>query len=222
MQPEQQIAKLHEALQLLNRDNATTQEVEKVFGLTLKAVEAVKNQLNKAIDENRTDAIDTHQRLKNALGSIETRITTLGSTLAETKQKLTAEMDAMVLEIFKEIRSVSSQIPAAIDLKPLEDRITAVESRPELKDTPEDVRDKLETLSGEARLDASAIKNLPEMVQPMVKSFGVGPMGIKGITSANFQIGDDPIYAGHKTVSIPISATAPSNPVEGMLWIDTA
>ena len=224
MQPSQQIEKLHEALQLLNRGNATTDEVEKLFGLTLKAVEAVKTQLNKLIDDNRGEATDSHQRLKTALGSIETRITTLGSTLAETKQKLTGEMDAMVVEIFKEIRSVASQIPTVPSLKPLEDKLAQLEaSIPAIPEplTAQEVRDRLETLEGEERLDASAIKNLPEMVKTQAKAFGVGPVGVKGITSVNFQIADDTTYAGYKSISIPIQPTAPENPVEGMLWIDS-
>lgn len=42
--------------------------------------------------------------------------------------------------------------------------------------SPDEIRDSLELLSGEERLDASAIKNLPKVVQQHVTANGAGPL----------------------------------------------
>ncbi len=81
-----------------------------------------------------------------------------------------------------------------------------------LKDTPEETRDKLETLKDEDRLDASAIKNLPKAVKDISHVGGFG--GIKevvagtGITVNNSNLGYPVVSAsGSGDVVGPSSAT---------------
>lgn len=89
-------------------------------------------------------------------------------------------------------------------------------------DSGEEIVDKINELptdDEEKKIDANHIKNLPKSV---VNNFRGGGSGIKGVTSNNFLVTDDATYAGHKNISIPIQATAPANPFEGMLWIDNS
>ncbi len=72
-------------------------------------------------------------------------------------------------------------------------------------DTPVQVKDKLESLKGDDRLDAKAIKNLPKAVQ----QFGGGGRGDIWINTDKSRIN-----------SITVSESAPSNPTLNDLWVD--
>jgi hypothetical protein len=76
-------------------------------------------------------------------------------------------------------------------------------------DTPFQVRDKLESLQEDDRLDASAIRNLPEMTQNPVtkKYFFSGGGGNKWTIGGSGQ-------------TLTVSNTAPTNPAVGDLWVD--
>lgn len=70
-------------------------------------------------------------------------------------------------------------------------------------DTGEEIKEKLETLKGEDRLDARAIKNLPKQ---QVGGGGRGDVWVNGDKS--------------KTNLLTVSATAPLNPTINDLWVD--
>lgn len=70
-------------------------------------------------------------------------------------------------------------------------------------DTPKEVREKLESLKGDERLDARAIKNLPK------QQIGGGQRGDVWINTDKSRIN-----------SITVSSTAPLNPILNDLWVD--
>lgn len=72
-------------------------------------------------------------------------------------------------------------------------------------DTAQQVKEKLESLDGEERLDAKAIKNLPKVL----KHFG-------GRGRADVWINGD----GSTTNRLVVSAIAPASPILNDLWID--
>lgn len=85
----------------------------------------------------------------------------------------------------------------------------------------EDIVDAINDLpdSEDNKIDWKRIKNVPPEKKQKTMT---GGSGLKGVTSANLTITDDPVYAMHKKISIPIQPTEPENPVEGMLWIDNS
>lgn len=87
-------------------------------------------------------------------------------------------------------------------------------------DTSEDIRNKLELLSGEDRLDASAIKNLPESVKTVVESYGGGYSSLSTLPDVNIQgISDDQSIKWDR----PTGKWIPFTPVSGntKVWSET-
>ena len=79
-------------------------------------------------------------------------------------------------------------------------------------DTPAEVRDKLESLQDDERLDASAIRNLPDKIEQTVvkKNFFGGGAGNRWMIGAGTSPGG----------TLSVGATAPTNPQVNDLWVD--
>lgn len=164
MTPEKQIEKLHEAMTILNRDNATSEDVIKIFGKALEAIASVKKQLTEQISSNHTTLSVQNMDSITTLTALQSKLTILEETLPKTEIKMTGDMDKLVVQVYKEVKRIEQLIPTLPDLTPLEAKIKEVESKiPTLeKMTAKKVRDKLETLKGDERLDVEAINNLPK------------------------------------------------------------
>ena len=98
-------------------------------------------------------------------------------------------------------------------------------------DTPEQVRDKLETLSGEERLDAKAIKNLPEMVKSETSQMKVGGVRyLEQMADVSIPITDKrkDLTVQYDTtrnrweagVALTVSTTQPTDPKINDIWVD--
>jgi hypothetical protein len=99
-------------------------------------------------------------------------------------------------------------------------------------DTSEQVRDKLEKLKGEDRLDASAIKNLPKFIKEKGKELMVGGIRfLENLADVSVPVAkkrEDLLIQYDETnkrwedgVALTVSTTAPSNPQVGDIWIDS-
>lgn len=95
--------------------------------------------------------------------------------------------EAMIAEAQAKIDTVRD----GIDGKDGKDGADGLDGKDGSPDTPEEVRDKLETLQGEERLDASAIKNLPSLIEKESAPFRGGIRGVEvfdeGITKGSFK-----------------------------------
>lgn len=98
-------------------------------------------------------------------------------------------------------------------------------------DTAEQIRNKLEILKGENRLDASAIRNLPEFVKEKGREMLVGGIRfLENLADVSFPVSarrDDALIQYKTTnnrwengVALTVSTTAPSDPQENDLWVD--
>lgn len=159
-QPAQQIEKLHEAMELLNRGNASYDDVTKLFELTLKAVEAVKTQLDHKIASNHGEVSDKTRMIRDDIKNLENSIRALSNEITSTSNNLKGEADKTVLEMYKEIKRIETLIPTLPNLEPINTRIVEVQKM--IPSIPKEVsaiqvRNKLETLKGEERLDSSAV-----------------------------------------------------------------
>lgn len=228
MQPEIQLEKLHELMTVLNRGNATNKDVAEVAKNILTVVANLEKNTTAQMNSLQGESSAATKELRADLKRLVEKGTLLDRRLSDSESKLTKDIDALVLEIFKEIKRIEALIPTLPDLTPLEEMIRDVEKRIPVIPKPltaEAIRNSLETLEDEERLDASAIKNLPKMVQREAKTIVGGSSGVKGITEGtNIGVSSDPTYAGYKkiTLDIPIQPTPPANPVLNMLWIDNS
>jgi len=202
------------------------EEVVEVVQAILGIIADLQRGLESTIEENSGLVSREHKNLRSELAGLAERITNVKAMMADGEKRMKSDTDGVVLQIFKELKRIEDAIPMMPDLTPVSEKIMEVEAKiPKLPKEigAEGIRDKLETLSGEDRLDAKAIKNLPEAVK---KYHGGGSTGIRGITSANANItvDDDPTFVGFKRLTfapqITVSASAPASPNLHDLWVD--
>lgn len=157
-----------------------TKKLEKLLGVFEDPDVATKQEVAEVFAEILNQFKELDSNTVNNLNAIENKLTNLLDSrgiVSEIKNK--KEIDSINKRITKEIESIK-KIISSIELKHGKDGKDADEEvivgkvleqikLPEYKeivlDSPEQMRDKLESLEGEDRLDASAIKNLPKTVQ---------------------------------------------------------
>lgn len=227
MNPEQQIEKLHEALTLLNRDNATQEEVIQLFGVLADAIRAIKTDLEEKIDSTRTDSNNSYQETLSSLEDLEGRVNDIIENVAPK-----TSLESFKKELSAEIQAVRDAIPDLPDfqgmLEDLEKKIPQIPDFPEPiePDDGEQIVEKINDLptdDDKFKIDAKHIKNLPK--QKAMENIVYGGGGIKGIEAGdNIIVEDSPTYAGFKKITlvpkITVSATAPADPALNDLWVD--
>ncbi|MEX0909989.1 MAG: hypothetical protein WDZ75_01710 [Candidatus Paceibacterota bacterium] len=226
------------------RSSATSEDVTRLFELSLTAIEEVKGQLEERIASLQSESsIDVDSKIAKtrieALKESEKRVNEvfaelhdlkgkafgIGDELANFKYTTNIGIDQLVTKVFAELKRVESLIPSMpeIDFSPLFERISEVEGKiPRIPD-PEPRMTGDEIIHGindaEEKIDASRIKNLPR--QQVIH--GGGGTGVAGLTAGrNIAIENDSTYAGYKVVrlDVTVSSTPPSNPVQNQLWIE--
>ena len=214
MDSEKQLKKLEQVLSILETDRASTDEVAMAFEAVLGVIKQLKDQIDQDIKNNKGEMDDLFTGVVAELKKLENRITRTSDQL---EAKMGVDISAVQKQLLSEVNTLRDLIPQLPDLTYLENRIDAVESLiPKIPDelSAEQVRDKLETLKKENRLDSSSIKGLEALVKE-TKTVISG-----GLTRAK----TDSIYTKfHEGGSnLTVSATAPSNPLTGDLWVDTS
>lgn len=229
----------------LGKGNVSTTDMVAVVHAILGLVNDLQERMQASMETNRGEGIKNVDTVRGDLMAIERKIEQVRVSIADTEGNLKDSDTKIVRDIFEELQRIEASIPTIPEFPPfpsfdpLIERIEkaeeatkkvatsvrAVEKKipvvPEPKEvTPVEVRDKLESLNGEERLDASAIKNLPKAVKTVTSSMGVGAGGISGIMAGtNIAVDANP-YTPMVTLDITVSSTAPSNPVVNELWIE--
>lgn len=220
--------KLEKLLQVIRTDNIITpQEVEQLLeGL----VDIIETFLEKSETLNR----EVEGKIKRGLQQMAEQHNKVFVEMEEgkavTQENASEIVNQMVEKANKRIDKLIAEVKALMpkDGEPGKDAdvnevIEAVLQKiklPEYKelqpDTGEEIVAKINEMEGEEnKIDASRIKNLPKAKAQMS-----GMVGVKNVTSTTFTVTDTANF--NKDISIPIQPTAPSNPHEGMLWIDNS
>lgn len=189
----------------------------------------LEKRLDASLEEKHGESTRDTQSLRDELSSIQAKVEQLGYVLSNTENKLTEDHEQRVVQVIHEIERIEKSIPVMPEIPsfdPILEKIAQVENKiPVLKEIkPEEVRDKLESLKDDERLDASAIKNLPKPTREVVSgggglTIGGGSSGIKGVAAGTNIIVDSNPYTPMVTLNITASVAPPANPVFGELWI---
>lgn len=164
---------------------ANKEDVAKLFAHLKKFLEETKTALEGASAEQREEVRQELERLSQSLLEANT---SLSSDLSQTKDLLYSESRTLQRLIEQKVDDVRTEIPPPTDLAPLEQHLAEVEAK--IPNLPEElsstsVRDKLETLEGEERLDKSAVKGI-DQIERDVKEIQIRPSpkvgGAKGFT----------------------------------------
>lgn len=158
-----QMEKLNGLLSLLETDKITVSQFEGIFSMFLKVLKDMKAQVDEAIFNN---SVEISNRLKSFTAEIQSSESLMEKMMNEA---VSNSKNALALKeaLASEINRIETLIPSLPDLTYLEDKINEIESkipivRPPILDTPEEVRNKLETLKEDERLDISAIKGFEQ------------------------------------------------------------
>lgn len=168
---EKKLLKLQKLLETANEDFLTLEQAKNLFAALQSSVQEVKTTLEAEVAKGNADTMSMCKKMladiskaeKDLKKSVEKRDMTLFNKLST--------------DFSREIESVKRMIPVIPDpvlFDPTElqnqiDVLMAYET-PEPKPVQaNEVRDLLETLKDEERLDASAIKNLPEATKTVVE-----------------------------------------------------
>lgn len=156
------LEKINEILALLQNDTITPKQLEQFLQHVLYTVKQTKDKL---VEENNNlvDNIskDFHTKIQEALSIISEKA---NDNQLEVRQ-LTNKQKKVHEEMMSECESLLNEIKS-IEIK------NGVDGRDGSPDTPDQIRDKLQSLKDENRLDASSIKNLPKSVETIVREVG--------------------------------------------------
>lgn len=231
-------ATLRKIFTTAGEDFATTDEVAKALATLVVGLKGVREAAQNELETEKGKLSARLSALVNDIDSTERRLKEL---IMSKRKDASDEMKDIAREIRAELQSLENMIPDETDLAPLWEKVRDIESKiPERMDmlTAAQMRDALETLKGDDRLDASAVRGLEDFVKahaPVRGFFGGGgrPVTIldrgtilsKNIRRINFLGTEANVNAGGDEVTIEpivVSDTAPSSPFEGQLWVDTS
>ncbi len=204
---------------LLNKGNATIEDVTKLFELSLGAIAEIKKQLDEKMTANHGIALGKAESVMTDLLALEGRLTSMADGMSASEQNQGKTAEQLSLKLMREIRRVEMLIPSIPSFAPLEQMISDMEAKiptlpdPVILDEGAEIVEKineLDTDDDDLKIDASHIKNLPKQ--------NVGPRGMgHPIAGQNIKVSGQVI-----SLDIPVQPTPPSNPGLDMLWIDNS
>lgn len=197
--------------------------------------ESMENDYKRQISDKGQELSSMVQRLEKELVKAEKRIEEVG----EMGNVSIAELKVYLIEESNKVREYARElIESAPQFDPtgLQQMIEEVARKTDgiRNDTPEELRDKLESLSDEEKLDLNAIRGLKEELEQIRLTKGKGAIGgtrlLKNMSdvdirttqpnnNATIQYSSDGqnFVTG---VAITVSATEPTDPKTNDLWVD--
>lgn len=186
------IEKLLEFMDLIEDvSEARTTEVESMNEMVTK-FESIKSECEEYMSTMDSSMSSHKDELMSALNEVQSMLETKLSTMEKTYK---GQLDTVDKRLTGEINAVKASIPSPQDMTAYTaelDQIKAsIPTMPVIppSDTPEQVRDKLETLKGDDRLDKSAIRGLDEELKSIKSIKGTtsgGMFGMKQMRMVSF------------------------------------
>lgn len=150
--------------------------VQLLVSLTQKQKEALVKEFQSFADKVSQE---TYQKIKEGVDIVSEKHKDAMlevRQLSNKQKKAHEEMMVECMKLLEEIKSIEVKDGEDADEEVIVEKVLSQIKLPEIKevvlDNAEQLRDKLETLEGEDRLDAKAIKNLPESVNTIMAGAG--------------------------------------------------
>lgn len=164
----------------------------------------------------------------------ESVLLSVSKDITKTKSEIEKATKAQNDRAFKRLQELISKIKMprdGVDGAPGEPGQPGEPGKDGSPDTAEQVRDKLETLKGEDRLDASSIKNLPQFIREKGREMIVGGIRfLENLADVSIPVANkrEDLLIQYDTtnkrwqdgVALTVSTTAPSNPQTNDIWVD--
>lgn len=158
---EKKLERVLKLLETANEDFASTEDVTKIFDAIIEAFNEVKADVKGQLESTNAAHTTTIDDIGAQLVALERTLrTSVTETVNSHKEAVARDLQAV-----RDAIPVIPEPPAIPDLTPLQNQIDVLMQHEDPKVEGPEVRDLLESLSGEDRLDASAIKNLPAAIK---------------------------------------------------------
>lgn len=165
------IEKLKRLLSLMDEDALTREEFTKNFKNVLDLVNKIKEVNARQFDLFSKDFSDFKTKLESKsdtrLKGFERNISEISDKVSMTNEEISAKITEFInrLDNFENVKPTDEERVIETALS----RIKFPEYKETILDTPEQIRDKLETLEGEERLRIDAINGLKEALDELKK-----------------------------------------------------
>lgn len=134
MQPEEQIQKLHEAMDLLNKGNASQKEVVEMFETLARAIKDIREDLDTKIKESGEKYRKTDEKARTSLLATERRLSEAVAKLDKASQ---LSLKGLKSEFLAELKAVRQAIP---DLPDFQGMLRDIEAKiPSMPEMPQPV-----------------------------------------------------------------------------------
>lgn len=170
---DKKIERLLELFQVANQDFATYSQVADLVKVLVEAIKKNRTELEGTISRS-----EVNKAIK-VLNQSEARLSKLFS---DNEKK---SIETTQAKIDTEIKRIIGMIPPAFNPMYLQEQIDALNAEETPKMEATEARDLLETLTGEERLDASAVKNLPKLVEKIQTGLPAGPQALWALTDVD-------------------------------------
>ena len=182
---DQKIERAERVLKALDEDLITYDEAKELLDTLIDFVREAREDLEEQHDGHVSKVSGA---LAGFLKDVEKIDGRFKDKISASKSEVLKDIERIEKKLIKRINAVRDEIPEIPDapempdLQPVYDRIEEVREELLNKMTAEDIRDLLETLEGDERLDISAIRGLEEFLaehggKNTVRSTGVGSAG---------------------------------------------
>lgn len=187
---ERKLNKLEQIINLVDTDYAKTNEVAIFLAELIKAITNIKSSLKSDISSLDSVITAVQENLLQKIGETKDRLETL---VGETKKLVSDETRTLTRDISKRLADEVYRLEGLIAEIPQFDPVTLrADTEAALADlrklvseskliTAEQIRDNLESLTGDSRLDKSAIKGLDDWLSRNIQPNRVIGGGMSGI-----------------------------------------
>jgi hypothetical protein len=177
------LEKLQKLLEIANEDFATPDDLIKLSEAIIAIITSEKNRLDTLIADTKGK---TDTEISRTLSELAKKEKTLVTFIENLRQQTSTDLTKATASLSKEIKRVEGKIPTRTDLTGIYSEIEAIKRDlvtvpTEITANPEAVRNALELLQGDERLDKSAIKGLDELINDLRKIAGTSQPQAVGV-----------------------------------------
>lgn len=161
--------KLQKFLEALDEGTVSRDEFLEAFEIFMKVLKEIKSTLDEKVSGVN---LEVSKNTREQTGKIRFLENTINNLLSTSDGKNSEKIKNLTRYIEDKIYDIKKSIPT-VDFKPIEDKLYAelenLESKLPKTITSEYIRDSLEVLKGDERLDKSAINGLEEEIKELKK-----------------------------------------------------
>lgn len=176
------LEKFKEIVTILDKDVPSATEVAELIAQIIKVVQDVQAHLERQAKENKQSlSQEVSQGLNDCNKLCEKLKEETSKSLDGLKKNVKIDLDTITTGLYKELKRVENLIPSPTDLSDVFKRIDELKSKLLPESSAEQIRDKLESLKEDDRVDKSAIKGLEEELKRIEKSVGSSKGGVRRV-----------------------------------------